>query len=141
MGREDPNCGYHSAPGELAKLGVRVPATKIAPVSAPSGPRGLEVGPRRAERDSMRLGRPVRWLLALVVFAVVLVATGPTIWRDGISNLETYLHVSKAVAMGLIVGPLALIVLVPAFLRVRNRLRVRQQHEAAHAEALRHLHG
>ncbi len=89
----------------------------------------------------MRLGRPVRWLLALVVFTVVLVATGPAIWRDGISNLETYLHVSKAVAMGLIVGLLALIVLVPAFLRVRNRLRVRHQHEAARAEALRHLHG
>jgi type VI protein secretion system component VasK len=89
----------------------------------------------------MRLGRAVRWYLALGVFAVVVVATGPTIWRDGVSNLHTYLHVSRAVAMGLIVGLLVLIVLVPASLRLRNRLRVRHQHKAARADALRHLQG
>lgn len=89
----------------------------------------------------MRLGRAIRWVLALVVFAAVLVATGPTIWRDGVSNLETYLHVSKAAARGLIVGLPAVIVLVPAFLRLRDRLRVRRQHKAARAEALRHLSG
>ncbi len=96
---------------------------------------------RCADKKSMRLGRAFRWLLALVVFAAVLVATGPTIWRDGISNLETYLHVPKAAATGLIIGLTAVIVLVPAFLRTRERLRVRRRHKSARTEALRHLHG
>lgn len=67
------------------------------------------------------------------------VATGPTIWHDGVADLQHYLHVSKAIAMATIVLPVGLTLLIVAFARFRSWFSVQRRHRAAREAALRNL--
>jgi hypothetical protein len=77
--------------------------------------------------------------VAWIVIVATVVATGPTIWHDAIANVETYLHTSRTVAIAAVVVPVALIVLLVAYVRIRNWLNVQRQHRAVREDALRNL--
>jgi hypothetical protein len=83
--------------------------------------------------------RTFKWLVAWVIVAATLIATGPTIWRDALADVETFLHVSTTVAMAIVAVPVGLILLTVAFVRVRNWLRVQRRHRAVREDALRNL--
>ena len=87
----------------------------------------------------MSAGRVARGFLALVVFAVAAVATLPTIWEDGLINLETYLGIPQDVGQVVLGALIGVIVVVPAFVRTRRWIRNRRQHKAARVEAVRSL--
>lgn len=93
-----------------------------------------------ADSVLVRIRRTLKWLVAWVVVTVTLIATGPTIWHDAIHNVQTYLHTSRTLAMAIVVVPVALIVLIVAFVRIRNWQRVRRMHRAVRQDALRNLH-
>ena len=92
-----------------------------------------------ADSVLVRIRRRVKWLVAWIVAAAILAATTPTIWRDGIANITTYLHVSRTTAMAIILVPVGLIVLIVAFVRLRSWVSIRRQHRAARQDALRNL--
>jgi hypothetical protein len=92
-----------------------------------------------ADSVLVRMRRRVKWLVAWIVIAAVVVATAPTIWHDGIANLRTYLHVSRTAAMAIILVPVGLILLIVVFVRLRTWLSIRGQHRAARKDALRNL--
>ena len=87
----------------------------------------------------MKIRRVLKWLVALIVVGVTWVVTGPTIWRDGIALVQRNLHTSRAGAIAIIVVPVGLLVLIVAFVRLRNWLRVRRLHQGAREDALRNL--
>ncbi len=87
----------------------------------------------------MRIRRTLKRLVAWLVVAVTLIATGPTIWHDAIANVQTYLHASRTLAMAIVAVPIALVVLMVTFVRVRNWLAVQRRHRAVHEDALRNL--
>jgi hypothetical protein len=78
-------------------------------------------------------------MLAWIVVGLTLIATGPTIWRDALANIQTYLHASRSLAMLIVVVPVGLILLVVATVRVRNRLTIRRRHRSVRQDALRNL--
>jgi hypothetical protein len=87
----------------------------------------------------MSAGRVARGFLAVVVIGIAAVATLPTIWDDGLSNLETYLGIPKDVGQIVLITLVAIIVVVPAVVRTRRWIRNRRQHKAARIEAVRRL--
>ncbi len=96
--------------------------------------------PIHADTISVRIQRALKSPVAWAVVVATAVATGPTIWHDGVADLQTYLHVSRTVAMAIIVVPVSLTLLIVAFVRFRQRLSIRRQHHAARKDALRNLH-
>jgi hypothetical protein len=87
----------------------------------------------------VKIRRVLKWLVALIVVGVTWVVTGPTIWRDAIALVQRNLHTSRAGAIAIIVVPVGLLVLIVAFVRLRNWLRVRRLHQGAREDALRNL--
>ena len=87
----------------------------------------------------MSAGRVARGFLALVVIAVAAVATLPTIWEDGLLNLETYLGIPEDIGRVVLIALIAVIVVVPSLVRARRWIRNRRRHKAARVEAVRRL--
>lgn len=92
-----------------------------------------------ADSVFVRIRRTLKWLVAWIVVTATLIATGPTIWHDAIANVQTYLHTSRTLAMAIVAVPVGLIVLIVAFVRFRNWLRVQRRHRAVRQDALRNL--
>jgi hypothetical protein len=87
----------------------------------------------------VKIRQVFKWLVALILVAATWVVTGPTIWRDGVALVQRNLHTSRAGAIAIIVVPIGLLVLIVAFVRLRNWLRVRRLHQGAREDALKNL--
>jgi hypothetical protein len=107
-----------------------------APIRPQNGVKPAEIP---ADSVCVRIRRTLKRLVAWLIVAATLIATGPTIWHDAIANLQTYLHASKSLAMAIVVVPISLVVLIVVFVRVRNWLTVQRQHRAVRQDALRNL--
>lgn len=101
---------------------------------------GVKAAQIPADSVCVRIRRTLKRLVAWLVVAATLIATGPTIWHDAIANLQTYLHASKTLAMAIVVVPISLVLLIVVFVRVRNWLTVQRRHRAVRQDALRNLH-
>src|SRR5512132_1043699 len=101
-----------------------------APIRPQNGVKPAEIP---ADSVCVRIRRTLKRLVAWLIVAATLIATGPTIWHDAIANLQTYLHASKSLAMAIVVVPISV------FVRVRNWLTVQRQHRAVRQDALRNL--
>jgi hypothetical protein len=87
----------------------------------------------------VRIRRTFKRVFAWLIAAAILIGTGPTIWDDAIANVQTYLHTSRTLAMEIVVVPIGVILLLAAFVRIRNWAKVQRQHRAVRQDALRNL--